>query len=588
MRLPARRTHPAPHALAPADSKPCRRRERRAGRWRTALAGAVALVACVTLATPGQANATSTGGDSPAGFYFATDSTGVPVATRGLATTPAVGGGYGGYTGMAGDWARSAGCGSYPLAWSAADAAAANRDATTYHTGVGAGAYWFMGGPGVDPHYNGTAAEAAAWGRQAGWALSAIRPLTLDQPVLWMDVELPGSTVFDPVTDNGWTKVYRSACDAQPSGARVTPALARAEIYGFAYALEARSGLAAGVYSDPAFWAAIFGTGPAARLSGIYEWTANDQTAALTRPPSGWCRPGLQACARFFGGVTASSRFAVAWQWSGGEGTANGIGDFDTVEQPRMAAAGGRPPPGEPATAGVGATATGYLEVTSAGGVYNFHTPWYGSAAGRELTSPVVGMAVDQATGGYWLVTAAGNVYNFHAPWYGSAAGRHPTSRVTAIVATTTGYLLATAHGNVYGFHTAWHGSEAGGRLRAPVTGIAADLATGGYWLVTAAGQIYGFDAPLHGSPAGLSLAPVVGMAATRTGYLVASAAGNVYDFHTPFHGSDARSTLASPVVGVAVAPGAAGGYWLAAGDGMLSGFDTPVYGRAHTSDGGG
>src|ERR1700678_2315351 len=45
----------------------------------------------------------------------------------------------------------------------------------TYHEGVGSGAYWFMGGPGVDPDYNGSAAEASTWGaRQAARALSDI------------------------------------------------------------------------------------------------------------------------------------------------------------------------------------------------------------------------------------------------------------------------------------------------------------------------------------------------------------------------------------------------------------------------------
>jgi len=31
---------------------------------------------------------------------------------------------------------------------------------------VGLGVYWFMGGPGVDPHYNGSTTEAYAWGQR--------------------------------------------------------------------------------------------------------------------------------------------------------------------------------------------------------------------------------------------------------------------------------------------------------------------------------------------------------------------------------------------------------------------------------------
>ena len=53
------------------------------------------------------------------------------------------------------------------LAWSLATNARRRTPTTlTYHRGVGTGVYWFMGGPGVDPHYNGTAGEAIAWGAQ--------------------------------------------------------------------------------------------------------------------------------------------------------------------------------------------------------------------------------------------------------------------------------------------------------------------------------------------------------------------------------------------------------------------------------------
>ena len=55
-----------------------------------------------------------------------------------------------------------------PAGWTSAsrasqqvpNSAAANTNFNTYHLGIGTGVYWFMGGPGVDPHYNGTVAEA--------------------------------------------------------------------------------------------------------------------------------------------------------------------------------------------------------------------------------------------------------------------------------------------------------------------------------------------------------------------------------------------------------------------------------------------
>ena len=88
---------------------------------------------------------------------------------------PYLGGSYGGYIGMTGNWAYWLGCKGGFLAYSAANAAQAHVNYTTYHLGVGDGAYWFMGGPGVDPHYAGTTAEATAWGAaQAARALSDV------------------------------------------------------------------------------------------------------------------------------------------------------------------------------------------------------------------------------------------------------------------------------------------------------------------------------------------------------------------------------------------------------------------------------
>jgi hypothetical protein len=37
---------------------------------------------------------------------------------------------------------------------------------------------------------------------------------------------------------------------------------------------------------------------------------------------------GLGICAQFFGGV---SSYALVWQWSGGGGVRNAIGDFDQI-----------------------------------------------------------------------------------------------------------------------------------------------------------------------------------------------------------------------------------------------------------------
>jgi MFS family permease len=92
-------------------------------------------------------------------------------------------------------------------------------------------AYWFMGGPGVDPNYNGTTAEARTWGaRQAARALSDIANGAFDYNVVWMDIELPGIT---PARDNGWNSVYTSPCSGVVKQSYVPTSLDRADFDGF-------------------------------------------------------------------------------------------------------------------------------------------------------------------------------------------------------------------------------------------------------------------------------------------------------------------------------------------------------------------
>ena len=89
--------------------------------------------------------------DHPAGFWYGTDSWPITISGKAPYAEPRIGGPYGGYIGMIGNWAIWVrGCGGR-LAWSAADSADANTDYTTYHDGIGTGVYWFMAGPGVDP-----------------------------------------------------------------------------------------------------------------------------------------------------------------------------------------------------------------------------------------------------------------------------------------------------------------------------------------------------------------------------------------------------------------------------------------------------
>jgi hypothetical protein len=317
----------------------------RCSTWLIALLGTVAALS-LSVAVLGRgvavgaarAPAAASSDDTRQGFWYGTDSYFPTVSGSALYSEPVLGGSYGGYMGMVGGWVRWLGCSSF-LAWSGPDAAAADVNRSRYGRGVGTGVYWFMGGPGVDPRYDGSAGEARAWGaRQAARALSDIRGLPAGQrttyPVVWMDVELPK---IAPAPDNGWTSVYTSPCSGVVRKHGITPSVTSAEVTGFSGYLHAHSDLLPGVYSSPGNWNKIFGTGADSVISGTYEWTYRPETADLGRAPLGWClRGSASRCARFFGGVNSASPYALMWQFSGGGGVLNGDGDFDQIDRGRM------------------------------------------------------------------------------------------------------------------------------------------------------------------------------------------------------------------------------------------------------------
>jgi hypothetical protein len=311
-----------------------------------ALAGCMGLV----LASGGAAAATVTAaaspavpaaqarpdGDGPAGFWYGTDSATVSVPGHAPYSMPIIGGAYGGYIGMTGNWANLAGCHKI-VVWSATNSAQANTNYLTYHKGIGTGVYWFMGGPGVDPHYNGTTSEAYSWGeQQAARTLYDIGHVHVTYPVVFMDVEIPGNAPnYTPAFDNGWNNVYTSACSGVIKHSGIPAAVDRADFNGFAAYLTTHSSYKAGVYSAPSIWTSIFGTGTASQIPNTYEWTYLPETSSLSNAPQGWCLKS-GGCAQFFGGQTSSSKYAVMWQWSGGGGIRNGVGDFDQIDANRQ------------------------------------------------------------------------------------------------------------------------------------------------------------------------------------------------------------------------------------------------------------
>jgi hypothetical protein len=308
-----------------------------AGRIRY-LAAAAAVLAAVSVAPAVASTASAAASDSPAGFWYGTDSRTVTITGSAPYHVPVIGGYYGGYLGMAGNWAVLAGCHKI-VVWSSANSTQANTNHATYHKGIGTGVYWFMGGPGVDPHYNGTASEAYAWGaRQAARALAHAATLHVTYPVVFADIEIPGNAPsYTPAPDNGWNSVYTAPCSGVVRTSFVPAGVDRAVLNGFAAYLTGHSSYKAGVYSAPDIWRQIFGTGSAASLTNTYEWTYESFTGSLAHPPAGWCLTGSASatCARFFGGIGSGSKYALMWQWSGGGGSFNGVGDFDQIDANR-------------------------------------------------------------------------------------------------------------------------------------------------------------------------------------------------------------------------------------------------------------
>jgi len=271
-----------------------------------------------------------------AGFIYGSDSWPVPITGQAPWPMTHLTGSYGGYIGMAGNWARTEGCttGNF-LAYAPANAAQALDNYVHHNLGIGIGVYWYMGGPGVDPHWNGTAAEATKWGAyQAQLTLAAMTKIHITYPVVWADIEFPG---IKPATDNGWNNAYTSPCSGVVKQQHIAATIDRAEFNGYAAYITAHSSYKVGVYSEPGTWAAIFGTGAASQIPNTYEWTYEPETSNLSAAPSGWrLSHGTGAAAQFFGGQNYASKYALMWQWSGGGGVRNPYGDYDQIDVARM------------------------------------------------------------------------------------------------------------------------------------------------------------------------------------------------------------------------------------------------------------
>ena len=116
---------------------------------------------------------------------------------------------YGEYIGETGSFMNWQGCTTSGLAWDQANYNMATDNVVDFSTGLGTAAYWFAAGPGRDPHYNGTAAEAQTWGRQqAQAALTSLGGKVFDFRYIFMDIENNGV----PPDQDGWNTVWDGPC----------------------------------------------------------------------------------------------------------------------------------------------------------------------------------------------------------------------------------------------------------------------------------------------------------------------------------------------------------------------------------------
>jgi hypothetical protein len=231
---------------------------------------------------------------------------------------------YGEYIGEVGSFWNWQGCTTSGLAWVQANYNMANDNVVNYGVGLGAAAYWFAAGPGRDPHYNGSTAEAATWGReQAQQAISDLGGKVFDFRYIFMDIENNG---VSPDGD-GWNTVWKGACSNKPKAEYVAPNVDFATWVGFADYIDSYSPYLAGIYSAGGVgyggWNGIFAP---EQITNTAEWTFDNEQAQLDFPSA---FSASHTSPIWFSNEQAACD--LLWQWSGGNGVLNGYGDFDVA-----------------------------------------------------------------------------------------------------------------------------------------------------------------------------------------------------------------------------------------------------------------
>lgn len=266
--------------------------------------------------------ATYTTQDTPgSGYWSATDSN-APSAGRPASSPiyvePTDTSLYGGYVAEVDTYFDDLGCATY-RAVNSTNVADANANWATNSATMGTALYYYSGGPGADPSYNGTTSEAYAWGqRQGQWAVNrySSQGPSYRTGLIFLDI--------DRTYGDGWNDVTKGNCSYTIYSYGIDPAVDRATFNGFwDYVYYNTGQFFPGVYSSQGLWNFTFGTGSNGSIPNTYEWTYENQTMS-TAVPSSWCYGNT--CAAFFGGTSK----AIAWQWAIGSTDGN-VGDFDQI-----------------------------------------------------------------------------------------------------------------------------------------------------------------------------------------------------------------------------------------------------------------
>ena len=288
----------------------------------TALAVAVAL----NLVAIRQVSA----GDTPEGFWWGSDSN-YPTATGTKAPFLEPynsSGSYGGYFAEVDTYFDQKGCGSGRAVNSTnvADANANSNYDRTYGVpeSLGTALYYYGGGPGVDPNYNGTTTEAYAWGQLQ--ATKAYQRYEQNGPSVWTPLMLMD---IDVIYGDGWNDVKKH-CSDQDVETSIPYAVDRATFNGFWDYIYNSTPFYPGVYSSPSIWDHTFGTGSYGTISNTFEWTNESETGSYVGP-SAWCSGST--CASWYGSTTKK----MAWQWSTPsqqqyDNPPENYGDFDQID----------------------------------------------------------------------------------------------------------------------------------------------------------------------------------------------------------------------------------------------------------------